>query len=152
MPAPKLEDRNLDRRCTAKSQRNGRRCGAYALRGGTVCRVHGGSAPVIKATAEARYQARLEKAVDPAIDRLQKIVTSDESADGDAVRAAEAILNRSANVRSPKSEVAIEQTGDPRELARVFAETVEAEMAKVHIRRAPRARVIEAVAIEAANG
>jgi hypothetical protein len=150
MVAPKLEDRDLDRRCTAKSQRNQRRCGAYAIKGSTVCRVHGGAITRVKEAAARRYQSRLEAVVDPAIDRLEKIITSPESADADAVRAAEAILNRSAKVRSPKSEVAIEQTGDPREVAVAFREALQDELGKIKVRRASSAPVIDLkpVAIE----
>lgn len=41
------------RRCSAHRS-NGEPCGAWAIRGGFVCRVHGGSAPQVKAAARAR--------------------------------------------------------------------------------------------------
>jgi hypothetical protein len=49
-------------RCAAK-RRNGQQCGAYAVKGATVCRMHGGSAPQVRAAAmnrSARAQAHLE--------------------------------------------------------------------------------------------
>jgi hypothetical protein len=48
------------RRCTASSRRQaGERCRAYAIRGASVCKVHGGSAPAVRAAAERRV-ARAE--------------------------------------------------------------------------------------------
>ena len=44
-----------DRKCTAH-RTNGEPCGAYAIRGGTVCRVHGGSIPSVKAKAQERLE------------------------------------------------------------------------------------------------
>lgn len=41
------------RRCTA-TNRSGERCGRAPIPGGTVCRVHGGAAPAVKAAAERR--------------------------------------------------------------------------------------------------
>jgi hypothetical protein len=43
-------------------RKNGEPCGAKAIRGGTVCRMHGGGAPQVKAAAAARLRA----VVDPA--------------------------------------------------------------------------------------
>lgn len=44
------------RRCTAK-RRDGRRCGNWSIRGGFVCRMHGGAAPQVRAKARARLEA-----------------------------------------------------------------------------------------------
>ena len=52
--------------CTAR-RKNGQPCGAKAIRGGTVCRMHGGGAPQVKAAAAARLRAM----VDPALGLLQ---------------------------------------------------------------------------------
>lgn len=52
-------------RCTAR-KRNGEPCKAMAARGANVCRVHGGSAPQVKAAA----QRRLQNAADAIIERL----------------------------------------------------------------------------------
>src|SRR5690348_9689206 len=49
--------KNPERRCTAKSQRTGERCKAAAIKGGTVCRVHGGAAKQVQKAAKERLQA-----------------------------------------------------------------------------------------------
>lgn len=40
-------------RCTAR-RTDGTPCGAWAIRGGFVCRMHGGAAPQVRAAAHAR--------------------------------------------------------------------------------------------------
>lgn len=40
--------------CTAKAKSTGQRCGKPAIPGGTVCRIHGGATPVIKAAGQRR--------------------------------------------------------------------------------------------------
>ena len=40
------------RRCTAKSKQSGDRCKRAAIIGGTVCKIHGGGIPAVKAAAE----------------------------------------------------------------------------------------------------
>jgi hypothetical protein len=52
--------------CTAKSKRGP--CKQYAIRGGTVCKTHGGSAPQVKRAAALRLLAM----VDPALDVLKR--------------------------------------------------------------------------------
>ncbi len=42
------------RRCTALARSSGERCRRAAILGGTVCRVHGGAAPQVKAAAKKR--------------------------------------------------------------------------------------------------
>ena len=42
------------RRCSARRQRDGKPCGRYAIRGGTVCPIHGGKAPQVLRKAKAR--------------------------------------------------------------------------------------------------
>jgi hypothetical protein len=44
-------------RCRAHRQRDGKPCGAWAMRGTTVCRVHGGMAPQVRAKAAERQVA-----------------------------------------------------------------------------------------------
>jgi hypothetical protein len=47
--------------CSAH-RRDGMPCGAYAIRGGTVCRMHGGAAPQVRAAASGRMlELRLER-------------------------------------------------------------------------------------------
>lgn len=53
--------------CKAHSKRTGKPCGKDAIKGGSVCRMHGGSAPQVRASAEARLRAL----VDPAIGVLE---------------------------------------------------------------------------------
>ena len=53
------------------TNRQGKRCGRSAIRGGRVCNLHGGSAPQVKAKAQLRLMAL----VDPSITRLNKIIT-----------------------------------------------------------------------------
>lgn len=63
----------LEGKCKA-TNRQGRRCGKYAIPGGTVCRMHGGAAPQVKNAAEARLRA-LEM---PAIDRIAQLIDQKE--------------------------------------------------------------------------
>ena len=44
-------------RCTAKSKRSQTPCNNPAIMGGTVCRMHGGSAPQVQASARERLMA-----------------------------------------------------------------------------------------------
>lgn len=79
-------------KCSAHKT-SGDPCKAYAIKGGTVCRVHGGSAPQVKAKAAERWRARLGEMVDPALDRLEAL---SEGAQTEAVklRANDSILDR----------------------------------------------------------
>jgi hypothetical protein len=56
--------------CTAHSKRTGKPCTKPAISGGNVCRMHGGSAPQVKAAA----MRRLAELVDPALKYLGKAV------------------------------------------------------------------------------
>jgi len=89
------------RRCRAHRS-NGEACSAYAIRGGSVCVVHGGSAPQVKKAAAER----LAEFVDPALDRLRELI---DTADQDSVRlsAIKDILDRAGY--KPKDR--IEQSG-----------------------------------------
>lgn len=44
----------MAQRCAATAKRTGTRCARYAIEGGTVCRVHGGAAPAVRAAAARR--------------------------------------------------------------------------------------------------
>lgn len=44
----------MAQRCEATAKRTGTRCARYAIEGGTVCRVHGGAAPAVRAAAARR--------------------------------------------------------------------------------------------------
>lgn len=43
-----------DRRCRATSKRSGKRCRRFPVPGGTVCVIHGGAAPAVRAAAQRR--------------------------------------------------------------------------------------------------
>jgi len=76
-------------RCTAKT-RSGRGCKNPPILGGTVCRMHGGSAPQVRAAASRRLLAM----VLPALARLDAIVRKPETSDADRLRAIVEVLNR----------------------------------------------------------
>lgn len=49
------------RKCSARCS-DGSPCGAWAIRGGTVCKVHGGSAPQVRAAAARRlFELRMAR-------------------------------------------------------------------------------------------
>jgi hypothetical protein len=87
--------------CTAKSKSRGARCNNAAVPGSNVCRIHGGAAPQVKAKAAERLAAL----VDPAIDRLARLLKSGD--DAAAYRAVKDVLDR--NGFKPKD--AVEVTG-----------------------------------------
>lgn len=77
------------RQCTAKSTTTGNRCTKAAIKGGTVCPTHGGSAPQVR----RRAALRLLNLVDPAIAVLaREMATADKSSDRQ--RAANSVLDR----------------------------------------------------------
>jgi len=60
------------RRCSAR-RTNGEPCRAYAIVGGTVCRVHGGSAPQVRHAAYvAAFEARARRQFESDLRRLAK--------------------------------------------------------------------------------
>lgn len=75
--------------CTAH-KRNGDRCSNPPVRGAVVCRMHGGSAPQVRAKANQR----LVEMILPALAHLRKIVDSPSTSDADKLKAIQMILNR----------------------------------------------------------
>ncbi len=73
--------------CRAKN-RAGNPCGGRVIRGGTVCRMHGGSAPQVKKSA----RERLDDMIDPALNRLLRLI--DDESSGIALAAVKDILDR----------------------------------------------------------
>lgn len=83
-----------DGRCTATNKAGGK-CGAWAIAGARVCRLHGGGAPAVKRKA----QLRLLELVEPAIATLaREMATAEKSADRQ--RAANSILDRAGMPRT----------------------------------------------------
>lgn len=97
MTAPK--DPSL--RCTAKAKRSGKQCQGTAIPGGTVCRVHGGAAPQVKAKAELR----LAELVQPAIVRIGRIIADPMASETAVLRAAENVLDRAGYPRAHSLDV-----------------------------------------------
>jgi len=82
--------KNDSRRCTATANRTGERCRAAAIKGGTVCRMHGGALPQVKRAAKDRLMAM----VDPALVELRKIIDRTDASDADKLRAIQMVLDR----------------------------------------------------------
>jgi len=61
----------MERTCTAKAKSTQTRCKNPPIPGGTVCRIHGGSAPQVRATAARRV---LEALVGPALVELRRLL------------------------------------------------------------------------------
>lgn len=71
------------RRCTATAKHTGQRCGAWAVGGTTVCRMHGGAAPQVRQAAKRRLEAEhaqeavatfgLPRDVDPHVALLEEV-------------------------------------------------------------------------------
>jgi hypothetical protein len=76
-------------KCKAR-RRDGTPCGAYAVKGTTVCRMHGGAAPQVREKANRR----LFEMVMPAMRELRRIVESKTATDADKLRAVSMVLNR----------------------------------------------------------
>lgn len=96
--------RQIDRpamQCTARSSRTGERCKAYSIRGGNVCRVHGGSSPKVVAAARRRLLA----AADPTAARLIGLALDNGHADAIALAASNSVLDRAG--LNAKAEVEI---------------------------------------------
>lgn len=75
--------------CTAH-KKNGDPCSNPPVRGATVCRMHGGSAPQVRAKANQR----LIEMVLPAMRELNKILHSPHTTDADKLKAINMVLNR----------------------------------------------------------
>jgi len=78
-----------DRRCVAH-RKNGDRCKLAAIRGGTVCAKHGGSAPQVRAKA----QLRIMEAADPAAAKLVQLMQDKKVPPAVQLAAAKDLLDR----------------------------------------------------------
>lgn len=86
-------------KCSAKKT-NGEPCKAGAIKGGTVCRTHGGSAPQVRRKANERLQAL----VDPAITRLAQILKDADSKHPHLMSAIREVLNRDGRIGADAAE------------------------------------------------
>jgi hypothetical protein len=95
----------MKRQCTAHS-RGGTRCKRAPIPGGTVCRMHGGAAPQVQATAKERLAAL----VDPALGVVGKALKSyDERV---SLIAAKDVLDRN-GLKSPEKHELTGRGGAP---------------------------------------
>lgn len=89
-------------RCTAR-KRNGEPCKAMAARGATVCRVHGGSAPQVKATAKRR----LDQAAEALTNRLLSFALDQGVSDETALKAVKDALDRAGMAAPKQTDVSV---------------------------------------------
>jgi hypothetical protein len=99
-------DARLDhpRRCTAHRSGDGKPCGAWAIRGGFVCRVHSGGAPQVKAAA----RRRLDHAADLMARQLLNMAIDDNVSDAVKLAAIRDALDRSIGRAAATVDVSIE--------------------------------------------
>ena len=90
----------LQNRCTATSKTTGERCRQPAIRGGNVCRYHGGASPQVQRSA----RGRLAELVMPAIETLNNERRTAKRS-SDRQRAANSILDRAGITRGHSAEV-----------------------------------------------
>lgn len=101
-PTPRDKDGHLEeRQCIAHSKQTGERCKNTPIRGGRVCRMHGGGTPVARNAAKARLLAMCE----PAFGVLQELMETDGVEDSVKLKAAIAVLDRAGF--TPKNQVTI---------------------------------------------
>jgi len=112
----------MDVTCTAKSKTTGNQCKNPPIPGGTVCRIHGGSAPQVQAVAARRV---LEALVGPALAQLRRLIEDATVADGVKMRAITDLLDRTGY--KPPTVVEGQLTMDmiERHIAQLEAEQIE---------------------------
>lgn len=72
------------------TKRNGEQCKNAPIKGGTVCKKHGGAAAHIQRKATERLQSM----INPALVELNKILVAPGTSDGDKLRAVAMVLDR----------------------------------------------------------
>lgn len=107
--------------CTAKARSTGERCGNPPIPGGTVCRIHGGNVPVVRAAGARRV---LEALVGPALAELRRLVMDPTVPDGVKISAIRDILDRTGHKPSTKIEFSSDAI-------------IEAEIAELEAEQAP---------------
>lgn len=95
-------------------RRAGTQCKNPAILGGTVCRYHGGSAPQVKAKAAERLAAL----VNPAIDKLTKLLTSKTEAV--ALGAVKDVLDRTGHKAADRSVIQTVESDEAQMLSEIF--------------------------------
>lgn len=90
------------KKCSATSKQSGVQCQRWAIAGGTVCTMHGGKAPQVKAKADER----LAELVPPAIQALRELIEG-ATPDFARLKAVEAVLDRAGYAVVKKHEVSI---------------------------------------------
>jgi hypothetical protein len=113
-PVPYNMAKDPARQCTA-TNRQGRRCRRSAILGGTVCIMHGGSAPQVR----RRANLRLIELVDPAIAVLARIMSDPSQPAHARIRAAENVLDRAGLPR--RVDVVSDETAKAALLERLIA-------------------------------
>jgi len=107
-------------RCTATATSTGNRCKQPAIKGGTVCRFHGGEAPQVKKKAQERLNemadsvtAELQGRLDDVFSRLDSAEDADEYVKllREARQITTAILDRTGHGPSEKREITGEDGG-----------------------------------------
>lgn len=89
----------MEGRCTA-TNRQGRRCGKFAIPGGRVCRLHGGSAPQVILAAEERLKLLRV----PAVIRLEELMNQKEYPSV-AIAAVKDVLDRNGALGKAKETI-----------------------------------------------
>lgn len=72
------------------TKRNGEQCKNAPIKGGTVCKKHGGAA----AHVQRKATERLQSMINPALVELNKILVAPGTSDGDKLRAVAMVLDR----------------------------------------------------------
>ena len=103
-------------RCTAKAKGTGKRCKLPPIKGATVCRKHGASAPQVKRKARERFN----DLVDPAINRLAKVIDDDNVPAASQVAAAKDILDRAGYKPVEQIHDVTQESEESKELRKEF--------------------------------
>lgn len=95
-------------KCSATAKTTGEQCTQWAMHGGTVCRMHGGEAPQVRAKANERIAAM----VYPALKRVETLIgaeddeeVNDPGLEAVRLRAAFGILDRAGYTATQKLAV-----------------------------------------------
>ena len=127
-------------RCKAKT-RSGRRCKNPPILAGTVCRMHGGSAPQVKEAAQRRLVAMIL----PALAELHDVLRKPDTSDADRLRAIKEVLDRGGV--SAKLTVEVEAPWQSI-IDGIVAEVDDAALAVPTPEREPEAEVLDAELVE----